>query len=108
MTASAKPENYTTLTDVTMKCSCEWSASTQTQSAHAAALTKARNPAKVEIADLFAQGVSVQSKNFSCLDLIAARPGQCGGDQRRLEVVKHPVIKPDLRARAAKRVKEIS
>src|ERR1700735_3692695 len=71
-------------------------------------LTEACNPAKVQIADLLAQGVAVQSKNLGCLDLIAARPGERGGDQGRLEVVEHPVIQPDLRARAAKRVKEIS
>jgi hypothetical protein len=44
-------------------------------------LAKARNAAKIEVADLFAQGVAVQSKNFSGFDLIAARPGQRGGDQ---------------------------
>src|SRR3984957_8886652 len=68
---------------------------------------EAGDPAKVQVADLLAQSVSVQSEDLGRLDLIAARPGERRGDQRRLEVVQHPVIKPDLGARGAERVKEI-
>ena len=66
--------------------------------------TKAGNAAEIEIADFFAQGIPVEPENFSRLDLIAAGPGQRGGDQGRFEIVEHAVVKPDLRRSEERRV----
>src|SRR5579871_492468 len=70
--------------------------------------TKTGDAAEIEIADFLTQGVAVEAENLGRLDLIAASPGQRGGDQRRFEIVQHTMIEPDLRARSAKRPEEIA
>ena len=69
--------------------------------------TEAGNSTKIEVTDLFAEGIAIQSKDFGRFDLIATCPSERGSDQRRFQIVQHAVIEPDLGIRATKRAKEI-
>ena len=51
----------------------------------------------VEVADLLAQGVSVQTEQFGGLDLIATGGSQRRPDQRFLDIAQDPVIQPRWR-----------
>src|SRR5579862_7213793 len=64
------------------------------------------NGPQIEIANLFAQGVAVESEHLRRLDLIAARRRQRGGDQRRLQFAQQPVIKTDRRRIVAERAEQ--
>src|SRR5271165_2369595 len=72
-----------------------------------ASSTKACNAAKIQIADLFAQCVAVQSENFGRFDLIATGQRERGGDQWGFQIVQHAMIEPNLWFCSAERAKEI-
>src|SRR3954451_24787849 len=55
-------------------------------------LAQAAHRLQVEIFDLLAQGVAVETKDLGGADLVAARRGERGGEQRRFEIAQYAVV----------------